>query len=133
MLKIAKQYEPNADVIFSLGDCIDLLPTIPDETVQLIVTSPPYNIGKEYEVKTSLQEYLKFQERVIAESVRIVKPGGSICWEVGNYVENGKITPLDILLFPIFSSLGLSLRNRIDPSFGSPFAQPHGKDKREGT
>jgi adenine-specific DNA-methyltransferase len=43
---------------------------------------------------------------------------GSICWQVGNYVDNGEIIPLDIVLYPIFSSLGLHLRNRIVWHFG---------------
>ena len=43
---------------------------------------------------------------------------GSICWQVGNYVNNGEIVPLDIALYPIFASLGLQLRNRIIWHFG---------------
>lgn len=43
----------------------------------------------------------------------LIKTGGSICWQVGNYVDKGEIIPLDTLLFPIFNGLGLKLRNRI--------------------
>ncbi len=65
-----------------------------------------------------MDEYLRQQKKIIRESVRVLDDRGSICWEVGNYVENGEIIPLDILLYPIFSSLNLHLRNRIVWHFG---------------
>lgn len=95
------------------GDCMDLISSIPDGAARLVVTSPPYNIGKAYEVRTKLDKYMAQQKEVITESTRILADDGSICWQVGNYVENGEIIPLDILLFPVFSSLGLKLRNRV--------------------
>lgn len=100
------------------GDCLDLFKTIPDNTVKLVVTSPPYNIGKDYEKKTSLDEYIDFQKKVITECVRVLHDNGSICWQVGNYVDNGEIVPLDLVLYPVFASLGLHLRNRIVWHFG---------------
>ncbi|MFH0813831.1 MAG: site-specific DNA-methyltransferase [Pseudomonadota bacterium] len=87
--------------------------SIPDESLQLIVTSPPYNIGKEYEKKLRLNNYLEQQTTVIKECVRTLSSHGSICWQVGNYVENGSIIPLDTILYPIFTALGLKMRNRI--------------------
>ena len=54
----------------------------------------------------------------IDECVRILKEEGSICWEIGNYVDNGEIIPLDILLYDCFKSNGLKLRNRIVWQFG---------------
>lgn len=86
--------------------------------VNLVVTSPPYNIGKEYEQRKSLNEYLEWQENIIRKVVCCVADGGSVCWQVGNYIENGHIVPLDIELHPIFRSLGLKLRNRIVWRFG---------------
>jgi len=79
----------------------------------LAVTSPPYNIGKSYERRTSLDHYLACQETVIGEVVRVLADGGSICWQVGNHVDKGEVFPLDTLLYPIFKSFGLRLRNRI--------------------
>jgi len=111
-------FDPNSDIIYFCGDVKNLLGDIPDEFVQLIVTSPPYNIGKEYEKKLEIDEYLKEQEKIISECVRVLKDEGSICWQVGNYVDNGEIIPLDILLFPIFSKFNLHLRNRIIWHFG---------------
>lgn len=115
---ISRIYDPSADFVLFEGDVNNLLPTIPDESVQLVVTSPPYNLGKEYESRLEMSEYLNQQQNVISNCVRVLKPGGSICWQVGNYVDNGEILPLDILLYPIFSSLGLHLRNRIIWHFG---------------
>ncbi|HSV72686.1 MAG TPA: site-specific DNA-methyltransferase [Chthonomonadales bacterium] len=99
-------------VVFS-GDCLDMLRSIPDGRVQLVVTSPPYNIGKEYERRLDLDTYLKQQGEVIAECIRVLSPEGSLCWQVGNYVERGAIVPLDSVLYPIFAGHGLRLRNRI--------------------
>jgi len=99
-------------VVFS-GNCLDLLMDIPAKSVQLVVTSPPYNLGKEYEKRIHLDVYLRQQAQVIAECVRVLSPKGSICWQVGNYVDNGSIVPLDAVLYPIFSGLGLRMRNRI--------------------
>jgi len=97
---------------------LNLLKQMPDKFVKLIVTSPPYNLGKSYETRLDLNEYLAQQKKVIEECVRVLDDSGSICWQVGNFVNNGEIVPLDIALFPIFSSLGLQLRNRIIWHFG---------------
>ncbi|NWG13703.1 MAG: site-specific DNA-methyltransferase [Acidobacteria bacterium] len=117
-IAISHQFDPTADCVLFQGDCLDLLAQIPDEFVQLVVTSPPYNLGKPYESQLELNEYLREQRQVIEECVRALNRTGSICWQVGNYVENGEIIPLDIVLYPIFASLGLHLRNRIVWHFG---------------
>ncbi|MBI9039024.1 MAG: site-specific DNA-methyltransferase [Bacteroidales bacterium] len=108
---------PNTGEII-LGDTLNQLVKIEDEKFDLIITSPPYNIGKEYEIKTSIEKYLKLQEEVIKELVRVTSKKGSICWQVGNYVEKGEIFPLDIFYYQIFKNLGLKLRNRIVWHFG---------------
>ena len=110
---VCSYFNPYADVVLFEGDCADLLPTIPDELVSLVVTSPPYNLGKVYEKKRRLDDYLAQQKKVIEECVRVLKGGGSLCWQVGNFVENGESIPLDIVLYPLFASFGLALRNRI--------------------
>lgn len=89
-----------------------------DPLFDLIVTSPPYNIGKPYEQKQDFATYLAWQRAIIAELAKRLKPTGSICWQVGNYVENGCIQPLDIAVAPIFYDLGFKLRNRIIWHFG---------------
>ena len=95
------------------GNCLDLLAEIPDESIQLAITSPPYNLGKEYERRLKLDDYTRQQREVIAECVRTLSPRGSLCWQVGNYVSNGSIIPLDAILLPLFLDFGLKLRNRI--------------------
>lgn len=100
------------------GDSYKILKTLHDKTFDLIISSPPYNIGKSYETKTSIEEYLKTQERVIRELVRLVSDKGSICWQVGNYVHKGEIFPLDIFYYNIFKANNLKLRNRIIWHFG---------------
>lgn len=111
--RIAKAFSPLERAVVFSGDCLDLLRDIPSESLQLIVTSPPYNIGKEYEKRMHLDSYLRQQSQVITECVRALSPTGSICWQVGNYVDDGAIIPLDTVLYPIFSGLGLRMRNRI--------------------
>lgn len=117
-LKIRTVYSLKNLATMYHGDCLDFLRLIPDESFQLIVTSPPYNIGKEYETKLDVQEYVSQQRQVINECMRVLKTSGSICWEIGNYVDNGEIIPLDILLYNSFKENGLKLRNRIVWHFG---------------
>lgn len=112
-MTITNYFSSSERIIVYTGDCLNLLKTIPDNTLQLIVTSPPYNIGKEYEKKLNLRTYLEQQTIVIKECVRALSDHGSICWQVGNYVDGGTIIPLDIFLYPIFENLGLQMRNRI--------------------
>lgn len=117
-IKIGGKYKKENDATLFVGDCMDLLEQMPDNSVQLVVTSPPYNIGKEYEKRQKLQNYLNFQKQVIRECFRVLKPEGSICWQTGNYVDNGSIIPLDIVMYPIFDNLGMKMRNRIIWHFG---------------
>lgn len=107
------RYEAQAKAVVYAGNCLELLRDIPGDSVQLVVTSPPYNIGKPYEKKLSLKDYVAQQTKVIESCVRVLAPSGSICWQVGNFVDKGQITPLDIVLYPVFEKLGLQLRNRI--------------------
>lgn len=117
-VNIDSEYRADSEIVLYHGDVRDFLATIPDETVKLIITSPPYNIGKEYETRVSIERYLAQQENVIQELYRVLHPQGSICWQVGNYVEKSEIFPLDIFFYPIFKSLGMKLRNRIVWHFG---------------
>ena len=110
--------EALADAVLYQGDCIDLLRTMESGSVQLIVTSPPYNLGKPYEANLRIDDYVEQQSRVISECARVVDKRGSICWQVGNYVDDREVIPLDILLYPVFAELGMHLRNRIVWHFG---------------
>ena len=101
------------------GDSEAFLAGLPETPLfDLVVTSPPYNIGKSYEKKDDLDNYLEWQERIIDLVVPRIKDTGSLCWQVGNFVDNGQIAPLDIEFAPIFKKHGLQLRNRIVWHFG---------------
>jgi DNA modification methylase len=100
IIDVETTFKPSARAVMHTGDCIDLLRTIPAGSMQLIVTSPPYNIGKEYENRLRLGAYIEQQKNVVSECARTLSPHGSICWQVGNFVEKGGIVPLDIALHP---------------------------------
>ena len=102
----------------SATDNLKFMKGLPDGHFKLIVTSPPYNLGKQYEKRSHLDDYLEKQDRVIKECVRLLHVNGSVCWQTGNYVENGEIVPLDVILYPVFRKYGLVLRNRIIWHFG---------------
>src|SRR5262249_8847825 len=96
-----------------LGDCLEMLRAIPSQSVDLIVSSPPYNIGKEYESRQRLAEYLEQQRTVLSECARVLKTSGSLFWQVGAYSNSGMLIPLDVRFFPIIEELGMFPRNRI--------------------
>jgi adenine-specific DNA-methyltransferase len=108
-----ERLKTDKSVILVCQDNLAFMRSLPDQSMKLIVTSPPYNIGKAYESRSSLDAYIQQQSAVIAECVRLLHPAGSICWQVGNHVDNGAIVPLDIPLYQIFQGHGLKLRNRI--------------------
>ena len=101
------------DFKVAVCDNLRFMGDIPDGSVQLVVTSPPYNLGKEYEDPMGIDAYLEWQSEVIEECVRVVGSRGSICWQVGHYVSRGEVFPLDTLMYHAFKSRGLRLRNRI--------------------
>ena len=100
------------DKLFS-GDCMQMLQSISDESVDLVISSPPYNIGKEYENRSPLNDYLDEQSKVLRECYRVLKKTGSIFWQVGSYSNKGTLIPLDIKFFPIFERIGMFPINRI--------------------
>lgn len=111
--RIFKVFNDSSSIVLHLGDTHDFLQTIPSGIVKLIITSPPYNIGKKYETKKEIQDYLDHQDIVIDDLVRVLSEKGGICWQVGNYVESSEVFPLDIFYYHLFKKRGLKLRNRI--------------------
>ncbi len=110
---IEKHFSSKGQIVLHHGDVNDFLVTIPDKSISLIVTSPPYNLGKDYEHRVAIESYLAAQADTISQLLRILKDDGSICWQVGNFVDDGEVYPLDIFYYSIFKKLGMSLRNRI--------------------
>lgn len=123
-LHIANDFSIDALVTLFHGDRLDLIKSIKDSgtKAELIVTSPPYNIGKEYEIKKTLDDYVESQRETIKSCVSILSETGSICWQVGHYIEGSGKTkeafPLDLVLYPTFKEFGLKLKNRIIWHFG---------------
>ena len=103
----------DADVNLIAGDALDRCKTLPDESIQLVVSSPPYGIGKSYEQWATIDAYIASQAPLIGELFRVLKPEGSVCWQVGNHVDDGEILPLDIVFYPVFKEAGFHLRNQI--------------------
>lgn len=101
-------------------DCFAVLKSIPDESIDLTLTSPPYCIGKAYDRHTTIEGFLEINEPIIEQVYRKTKLGGSICWQVGHHVAKGEIVPLDFIVYDIFRRLcpAAKLRNRIIWSFG---------------
>jgi adenine-specific DNA-methyltransferase len=117
-LNIASHYRTDALVTLFLGDRQELLREIPNAQARLIITSPPYNIGKKYEKRLGFDTYLKLQRDTLRECARVLASNGSLCWQVGNHIgKDGEVFPLDVFIYRICKRLGLKLRNRIVWSF----------------
>jgi adenine-specific DNA-methyltransferase len=117
-LLLNSHYQPKAPVTLFAGDRLELLQEIPDKSARLIVTSPPYNIGKKYEKRVGFDKYLISQRDTLRECVRVLADDGSLCWQVGNHIgKDGEVFPLDVFVYRICKRLGLKLRNRIIWSF----------------
>ena len=101
------------------GDCLELLSKLPDQSIDLVITSPPYCVGMEYERARSVADFVEAHKKILPEIVRVTKPGGSICWQVGYHISNRVAYPLDYAVFSILSDRkDVHLRNRIVWSFG---------------
>lgn len=94
--EISNVFDPTADAVILSGDSAVTLTSVSTGAVKLIVTSPPYNLGKAYEKATHLSEYLDNLTPIVDQLIRVLADDGSLCWQVGNFVENSEIFPLDI-------------------------------------
>ena len=117
--KRSAKFNNKSDVIFLEGDCLESIKSLPNESVNLVISSPPYNLNKEYEEKKAFEVYLKEMKPLLKDLKRILKKNGAICWQIGNHVSKAtskkaaEIFPLDIFFYREFTSLGFKLRNRI--------------------
>ena len=107
------------------GDCLKLLREIPSDSISLIITSPPYCMKKAYEDPADdINTFRQTHERIIGEIYRVLKPGGSICWQVGYHIAASLVVPLDYHIYDIFTTrtkdqpFPFVLRNRIIWTFG---------------
>lgn len=100
---------------FLAGDVLEQLQGLEAASCSLVVSSPPYNIGKPYERadQRTYNEYLDWQRTVIECMLPALTENASVCWQVGTYISDGELYPLDVPFIEMFRSLGLRLRNRI--------------------
>lgn len=124
-MRIYKSYKESHQVTLHYGDCMDLLKKLPADSVDLVVTSPPYCIGKKYEdPHNDVESFKKQHICMFSELYRVVKPGGSVCWQVGYHISDKCVVPLDYLVYEIFTAYSehleypFILRNRIIWTFG---------------
>ncbi len=95
-----------------LGDASEVLKRLPDNSIHLMVTSPPYNVGKEYDEDLTLGEYLDFIEDVMREVYRVLVWGGRACFNVANLGRKPYI-PLHAYLIQRFEEIGFLFRGEI--------------------
>ena len=76
------EFDATANLALLAGDRLDLLRTLPAGAARLVVSSPPYNVGKSYEAALSTEEYVAAQEATLTECVRVLSDDGSLCWQV---------------------------------------------------
>lgn len=101
------------------GDCMNLLKKIPSNSVDLVITSPPYCMGKEYDKSSEIEYFIEMHKKIFPEILRVVKEDGNICWQIGYYINNKSVTPLDYLIFGILRDYGnVFLKNRIIWQYG---------------
>jgi site-specific DNA-methyltransferase (adenine-specific) len=85
---------------------------LPDRSVHLMVTSPPYNVGKEYDQDLSLDDYLAFLRRAWKETWRVLVPGGRMCINVANLGRKPYL-PLNAFISEQAIQLGFLMRGEI--------------------
>ncbi len=85
---------------------------LPDNSIHLMVTSPPYNVGKEYDENLTLDEYRSFLKRVWKEVYRVLVPGGRVCINVANLGRKPYI-PLHSFIIEDMLDVGFLMRGEI--------------------
>lgn len=100
-LTLGTPYFQSDNVLLYQGDCLELLASLPTGCIPLTVTSPPYNIGKEYEVVRELEDYIDWCEKWIGEIFRVSTPNASFWLNLGYIAlaNRAKAIPLPYLLW----------------------------------
>lgn len=102
-MEIKEQFLCNNEITIYKGDCLELLRKIPDNYCDLIITSPPYCIGKAYEnIHDDINTFIKQQKIIFEDIYRILKVGGSLCWQVGYHIAKSEAIPLDYYVYQMW-------------------------------
>ncbi len=101
--------------------CIDSrsISILPDNSVHLMVTSPPYNASKEYDENLSLQDYLQLLKDVFQEVFRVIVPGGRVCVNIANLGRKPYI-PLTSYIVRDMIDIGFLMRGEVIWDKGTP-------------
>jgi len=99
--QLGKPYYENKDCLIYCGDCLELMRQLKDPFIDLTVTSPPYNIGKEYESTMSLEDYLMWCKDWVDAIYNITSETGSFWFNIGylSIPEKAKAIPIPYLLW----------------------------------
>ena len=117
--KVYRRFARDRALVLYHGDCLKLLKSLPNNSIDITITSPPYFMGKSESRTSRMEHFEDLHKNVLPEIVRVTKPTGSVCWQVGYHVtRNGSVTPLDYTVFDIARSHSLVLRNRIIWTYG---------------
>jgi len=90
----------------------EIMTELPDKSVHLMVTSPPYNVGKDYDKNLSLREYRELLKRVFKETYRVLVPGGRACINIANLGRKPYL-PLHSYIIEDMNDLGFLMRGEI--------------------
>lgn len=85
---------------------------LPDDSIHLMITSPPYNVGKEYDENMSLSEYRDFLKRIWKEVYRVLVPGGRACINIANLGRKPYL-PLHSFIIEDMQKIGFLMRGEI--------------------
>jgi len=107
------KYKDNISTVY-LQDANDFSNNIRDNSIDLLICSPPYFIGKEYDSSKSVTDFKNQHKSLLSILVNKIKIGGSLCWQVGYHANDAEIVPLDFIIFEAAQNYQcLTLRNRI--------------------
>jgi adenine-specific DNA-methyltransferase len=127
---VRENWRSNNHFTLVRGNCAELLKKLPQRSVDLVLTSPPYCIGKSYEKETNAKDFAPNLKKILPDLIRVLRVGGSICWQVGYHVDDRTVTPLDVLIYNMMAEYPvMRLRNRIIWMFGHGL---HSEDRFSG-
>ncbi len=111
--EVGEPVEPPTQILDQLYcQSSESMDQLPDNCVSLMVTSPPYNVGKEYDEDLAIDEYLALLKRVFAETYRVLEPGGRIAVNIANLGRKPYV-PLNHYVAGLLGDLGYMLRGEV--------------------